>query len=111
MDIGIIVTVAIAILTAWITSQRKLTSIDERLIAALADVKKNEENVLGVKQDLSTHSNEIVFLKTVYKRLEEDGVENRKVLAALNTTLGNLNVTLGRFDERIRGVEQDLANK
>lgn len=109
MDGAVSIIMAFAI--AWVTTQRKLTSVDERIISTTKVSDSNREQIIQLKRDHSITSMDVSYIKAVNKRLEEDGVENRKVLSALNTTLGNLNVTLGRFDERIKGVEKDVANK
>lgn len=69
-----------------------------------------------MKGDIQTleHDNgrdrvDIMHLTAVVDRLEDDGKEYREVLRSLNSTLSELNITLGRMDERMKSVENYIS--
>lgn len=96
------VVVSLGIIGSWVAINVKQGRTDERLTFVENELKYMKDNERGDRI-------EIMHLSNTVERLDGDVKEYKNVLQSLNSTLSELNVTLGRMDERMKNVENYIS--
>lgn len=110
-EVGVaILTVVISLGASWVAVKEQVASQDTAVKELTQSTELTREVLKELKDQQNAQEVSLMRQEERYDQLSRTTDDYRYSMERLSEVLGNLNVTLGRMDERLKGVEQGLRD-